>query len=186
MYSTCIVYYDEKMTPFQIMKCGVPQGSILGPLLFLIYLNDLHNSSKLLNFILFADDTNLFYSHTNIRYLFNTVNQELKQINEWFKANKLSLNVKKTKYTLFCKPNKIDDIPLKLPILNINNVDVKRDDNMKFLGVILDESLTWKKHIQTIETKISKNLGILYKAKPFLNFSCLKNLYFSYVHSYVT
>ena len=118
--------------------------------------------SKLLNFILFADDTNLFYSHSDIKYLFNIVNQELKLISKWFKENKLSLNFSKTKYTLFCKANKTDNIPLKLPFLNINNVNINREDNMKFLGVILDESLTWKKHIQTIETKIYKNLEVSY------------------------
>ena len=181
----CIAY-DDTMTLLQLIKCGVPQGSILGPLLFLIYINDLHNSSKMLKFILFADDTNLFYSHTNIKDLFKTVNQELAHINEWFKANKLSLNISKTKYVLFYNRYKTDDIPLRLPSLKINNVNIKREKTIKFLGVILDESLTWNKHIQTLENKISKNLGILYKAKRYLNFQCLKKLYFSFIHSYLT
>ncbi|XP_057302747.1 uncharacterized protein LOC130636914 [Hydractinia symbiolongicarpus] len=121
----CIAY-DDKLTLFQLIKCGA-QGSILGPLLFLIYINDLHNSSKMLRFILFADDANLFYSHTNIVDLFKTANQELAHINEWFKANKLSLNISKTKYVLFYNRYKTDNIPLKLPSLKINNVNIKNN-----------------------------------------------------------
>ena len=85
------------------MICGVPQGSILGPLLFLMYINDLPNASKVLDPIMFADDTNLFYSHYDIKTLFNTVNEELKKLVIWFTSNKLSLNIKKTKYTFFHK-----------------------------------------------------------------------------------
>ena len=80
--------------------CGVPQSSILGPLLLLLYVNDLHNSTAL-DPIMFADDTNLFYEHNDLKTLFSLVNQELQKINEWFEANKLSLNVDKKKNTLF-------------------------------------------------------------------------------------
>jgi len=144
--------------------CGVPQGSILGPLLFLIYINDLHKSSSALNCILFADDTNLFYSSKNIKTIFHTVNNELTHINEWFKANKLSLNITKTKYTLFMKSSRADNLPLKLPNLNINKISINRAYSMKFLGIIIDEHLNWKEHIKLIENKTSKNLGIMYKA----------------------
>ena len=80
--------------------CGLPQGLILGPLLFLLYVNDLHNSAAL-DPIMFADDTNLFYEHSDLKTLFSLVNQELQKINEWSEANKLSVNVEKTKYSLF-------------------------------------------------------------------------------------
>ena len=99
------------------MWCPTLQGSILGPLLFLIYVNDLFKSSEILNPIMFADDTNLFFSNKNITTLFKTVNEELTHVNKWFKVNKLSLNSSKTKYTFFHKPNISDDIPLKLPML---------------------------------------------------------------------
>ena len=87
----------DKQTNIETITCGVPQGSILGSLLFLIFVNDLHEVTKYLDPITFADDTNLFYSHKNIKTLFQIVNSELNLVNEWFLANKLSLNVKKNK-----------------------------------------------------------------------------------------
>ena len=82
-------------TDLETITCRAPQGSILGPLLFLIFVNDLHKVTKYLDPIMFADDTNLFYSHKNITTLFQIVNSELKLVHEWFLANKLSLNAKK-------------------------------------------------------------------------------------------
>ena len=167
--------YDQNQTKMNYITCGVPQGSILGPLLFLIYVNDLNNVSDLLDPIMFADDTNLFYSHSNIKILFDTVNRELCKLNNWFHANKLSLNVSKTKYTFFHKLRQNINIPLVLPNLSINGITVKRERSIKFLGVF-----------QTIENKISKNIGMLFKAKFLLNQKCLKSIYFSFIHCYLT
>ena len=179
-----ISFAENKTETLQI-RCGVPQGSILGPLLFLLYVNDLSKASKMLNSIMFDDDTNLFYSHRNIITLFQIVNTELVYLNEWFRCNKLSLNTDKTKYTFFHKLSKTDHIPLILPKLKINNEYIERETSIKFLGVILDENLTWNKHIHVIENKISKNIGILFKAKYILNQKCLKSIYFSFIHSYI-
>ena len=115
------ILYDDFKTEVKIAKCGVPQGSILGPLLFLISVNDLSNSTKILDPVLFADDTNVFCSDNNIKTLFETANQELSQINAWLLANKLSLNVEKTKYVLFHKCTDQENIPLKLPLLQLNS-----------------------------------------------------------------
>ena len=134
--------FDNKNTPFANITCGGPQGSILGPLLFLIYVNDLCSASNISDPIMFVDDTNLFYSHQNISSLFMTVNNELDKIGEWFKANKLSLNVKKTKYTFFQKNSIKDDIPLKLPALKIANREIERTNAIKFLGILLDENIS--------------------------------------------
>ena len=89
---------------------------------------------------MFADDTNLFFTHKDIRYLFQIVNQELENINQWFISNKLSLNIKKTKYSFFHKPSQKENIPLHLPKLIINSYEIQRSESIKFLGVLLDEN----------------------------------------------
>ena len=121
---------------------------------------------------MFADDTNLFCSHKNIKTLFQIVNSELKLVTEWFLANKLSLNAKKkkTKYVLFHKVTMCDSLPLQLPAMTLNNIEIKRENSVKFLGVIIDENLTWKNHIKVVESKISKNIGVLYRASHLLDF----------------
>ena len=134
------ISYDDFKTETKIDKCGVSQGSIQGPLLFLIFVNDFNNSISVLDPVLFADDTNLFCYNNNIRALFETANQGLSQINHWFLANKLSSNVGKTKSTLFHKFT--DHIPLKLPSLQLNGNVIERENYLKFLGVIFDEHLT--------------------------------------------
>ena len=165
--------------------CGVPQGSILELLLFLLYVNDLRNSSAL-DSIMFPDDTNLFYEHKDLKTLFTLVNQELQKINEWFGANKLSLNVGKTKYSLFHKPSRKADLSLLLPRLLIKKHKVERLKSINFLGVLLDENLSWKDHIKYIENKVAKNIGLLYRAKLFLDKNSLLTLYYSYIHTYLS
>ena len=117
---------------------------------------------------------------------------ELENISEWFKANKLSLNIKKTNYTLFHRSSTKDELPLKLPDLKFANSPLKRQTSIKFLGVMLDENISWKEHIEnktvkqqkTVENKLSKNIGLLCKAKQLLDNESLKIIYFPYIHSY--
>ena len=95
------VCINDNKSLYKELLCGVPQGSLLGPLLFSIYINDLDKSSEILSLILFADDSNLFYSHKNVDNLINTVNRELIHVSNWIKANKLSINIDKTSFMLF-------------------------------------------------------------------------------------
>ena len=169
-----VTYNGEKSTSRHI-TCGVPQGSILGPLLFLIYINDLSTVSKDLFSILFADDSNMFIAGKNINDLSSKMNLALKDIQEWLCANKLSLNVLKTHYMVFTTQRKV--VPdIKLVIFNSV---IERVYVTKFLGVQIDSKLNWKDHIKYIRKKLSKSVGIMYKARKKLTKPSLINLYYS-------
>ena len=146
------------------ISCGVPQRSILGPLLFLIYINDLCNVCKSTLPILFADDTNLFKSSQHISIIENVLNEELKNISLWLKVNKLSLNVKKTHFIVFTKRKKFNE-SIKLLI---DNQTIEEVRSTKCLGVIIDKKLTWKDHIDYVAGKVSRAIGMMVRAKKYL------------------
>ena len=173
------VYLNEVRSIKLPIICGVPQGSILGPLLFLLYINDLSTVTKLLTFIMFADDTNIFISGKDLNNITSITNTELKNISTWFSANLLSLNIKKTNYILFGN-KKHPDISL-----SINNENIARVYQTKFLGVIIESHLKWNAHITSISNKISKTIGILNKAKHILATNHLKMLYRSLIEPYL-
>ena len=110
------VQYHGCDSAFQKVSCGVPQGSILGPLLFLLYINDITNVSVILHLILFADDTSVFFSHHDPTSLTNIIQTELQKLSLWFKANKLSLNIDKTKFMVFTPRQKRNKLNISLVI----------------------------------------------------------------------
>jgi hypothetical protein len=179
--------HNEKST-LESIKCGVPQGSILGPILFLIYINDIKNSTSL-SVLCFADDTTVSYSSHDIPNLYNTMNRELEALNQWFRANKLCLNVNKTKYIIF-RPTTITLLPENIQI-KINDQPIERIGNnmnnkaFKFLGIHIDENITWKAHINNICTKISRSNYIINKVKNVLPKSCLLTLYQSIIQCHI-
>lgn len=162
-----------------LIKCGVPQGSILGPLLFLLYINDLDFISKIITLIMFADDTNIFISGHNLESLSLIANTELKKLGHWFSANLLSLNIKKTNYILFSN-TQLPNIPLRL-----NTDSVIRVYETKFLGVVIQSNLKWNTHIGIVKNKICKSIGIMNKAKNILASAHLKILYHSLIEPYL-
>ena len=161
------------------ISCGVPQGSILGPLLFLLYINDLPNCSNNLHFCLFADDTSILFKTNDPQNAIPSVNRELVIVCNWFKANKLSLNVKKTNFILFHQLyNKFPDLKIC-----IDGQLVSQTNSVKFLGLNLDPNLNWKNHVNTLCNKIAQTIGILFKIRCFVPQRILINLYHSLILS---
>jgi hypothetical protein len=160
---------------------GVPQGSVLGPKLFIMYINDLCDVSKLLKCVLFADDTSLYCSGKDIEQLLDKVENELTILKKWFDINKLSLNLKKTKFIIFGNKKINEQAKLK-----INDVEIERVNENTFLGTIIDNKLNWKPQINNIKSKISKTIAILYKIKNILNQNSLYILYCSLILPYIT
>ena len=109
----------------------------------------------------------------------------MEKITQWFKANKLSTNIKKTKFTLFHNFFIKDDIPVKLPALTVGGNNIEGTSSIKFLGVMLDEHTSWIDHIRTVEKKIAKNIGLPYRVSQFLNENSFKTVYFLFIHSYL-
>jgi hypothetical protein len=173
------VQYNNYKSSLQTITCGVPQGSILGPILFLLYINDIHNSTTLLKIILFADDTTLTFKHKNINELMRIVNVELGKIADWMKSNKLSINISKTFYVLF-RPTKniIPNIAL-----SIDGNEIVKVSSIKFLGITIDDKLSWKVHIKNLECKISALIGILSKIRYKINSDVSNLIYEAFIMS---
>ena len=167
---------DNIKSEYIPITTGIPQGSILSPLLFIIYLNDISFSSKLFKFIVYADDTTLFANFSNLNKN-NKLNKELAEISTWLKVNKLSLNSAKSKFMIFRKPQK----QIKLPIVKINRIQIECVDNFNFLGVVIDKNLTWKNHLNKVSNKIVWIIGIMNKLKFTLPQNILINIYNSLI-----
>ena len=175
------VIYNEQESEMKETLCGVPQGSIRGPLLFLIYINDLPSASNLFMPILFADDTNLFCNGPNPGELIEKINEELKPIYKWVNVCKLSLNIEKTNFMLFTPRN---FSCLKETVV-INNRPIKEVCHIKFLGVIIDNKLKWKDHIGYISKKSAKGIGVIIKAREVFDKITLLSIYNSLILLYI-
>ena len=176
------VFHNGVASDMKTLTCGVPQGSVLGPLLFLIYVNDLPNISDKLRFFLFADDTNIYYDSHDLIELEKTVNQELRKLSQWLNINRLALNVGKTNFVIFRANKKI----YHNVTLIMNRKAIEQKDHVKYLGVLMDEHLNWKKQIANVTKKISRGIGILAKLRCYLDPKLLKNIYYCIVYSHLS
>ena len=155
---------------------------MLGPLLFLVYINDIANSSKLIQFQLFADDTCIFYSHKNKIVLENTLNSELAKVSNWLIANKLSLNVEKSNVLTFRNKNSNNDAILDL---SINEQKLTEKVYAKYLGVLFDKKLTWQYQTEHICSKLIKGNAMLAKLRHFIPKKTIKNVYNALIQTHL-
>ena len=162
---------------------GVPQGSVLGPMLFLIYINDLPGSIGLNSLpMLFADDTTIICTHRDPLLFNECVENSIRGLTKWFKANLLTLNLEKTKFVQFVtKPSHS-----VINRINLDHHHISTTRSTSFLGLFLDDSLTWHSHIDKICTKIKTGCYVLRSLKSCLLLNNLKMIYFSYIHSVIT
>ena len=181
----CINGDDSEM---RNLNCGIPQGSVLGPLLFILYINDLHNSTALLTY-LFADDTSFQMSSTSLNNLITVTNDELKKVAKWFEANKLTVSISKTKYMIFLPRNNMNipvELQVKIGCQTIERIGSDMPDKcFKFLGHILDDKLSWESHIRNIQSKISAGNFALARVKKTLPTSIKNLLYNSLIKSHL-
>ena len=177
------VLFNKTKSDLAIITTGIPQGSILGPLLFSIYVNDIINSSDKLQYLLYADDTTLYFNreHFTPHNANLEINNELSKVMNWLKLNKLSLNVQKTKYMTFHKSQK-NVTPLNL---SIDDIPIDSVDEFNYLGIILHERLTWKNHINMVTNKIAKVSGILNRLKHIFPQNVLLSLYHTLIISQI-
>ena len=172
------VKLDNEKSEVCLVEYGVPQGSILGPLLFLLYINDLSSATNL--FVkLFADDTFLCAQNKDAKLLEEEVNSELDKVYNWMCSNRLTLNISKSKYMIISNKRKKE--PLSI---NINDTELEQCDSYKYLGVLFDKDLNWKPHIEYICGKISKSVGGLAMLRHRTSISVLREVYHALINSY--
>ena len=165
------------------IKCGVPQGSTLGPLLFLIYINDLHLCLKKSQASHFADDTCIMHASNKLKTLESNLNMDLKYVSDWLKANRLSLNIGKTKLLIFHPYQKklnMENIYFKL-----NGTKLTRSNCVNYLGMQIDEHLSWNSHVNLLSKNLSRANGILAKLRHFVPKHILTSVYYAIFYSHV-
>lgn len=167
-----------------IIKHGVPQGSVLGPLLFLIYINDLFHAIKFGEVHHFADDTNLLHVNKNLKHLQKACQSDIKRLCYWLNANKISMNTSKTEYIIF-KPRRKSTHNFNFK-LKINGKRINSSVMIKYLGISLDSDLSWRSHINLINSKLKRANAILSKLRHYVTRNTLRQVYFALFHSHLS
>ena len=171
---------QTEYSKYQAIKYGTPQRSCLGPLLFLIFTNDLHKQLHHCSCILFADDTTLYKAHKNLVYLQWCIQDDMNRIMKYFRINKLTLNLNKTVCVLFQKNMQCKEITLQLDTHTIRN-----SPETKFLGMTLDQKLTWSSHVNQLVLRLNRNLNLLKLSRNMLNKESKLLVYSSHLESHM-
>ena len=169
-----------RKSTLKLLSCGVPQGTILGPLLFLLYINDLPNCLQFSQTRMYADDTSLTFASTDVNHLNNCLNYDLSKVYTWLSANKLTLNLTKTEFMLIASRQKLSSISER-PSLTINDMAVEQVASAKSLGVYIDQTLNWECHNEDISKKIASTIGAIKRIRHLMPFNILINVYHSLV-----
>ena len=176
------VSIEGKSSSRRSLKYSVPQGSILGPLLFIIYINDIPNIHKTAKFILYADDANIILTGNNMQEIETQFDELSSTLVKWVKYNGLSLNIKKTNYLIFTRKKNLD---LKGFVPKIFGMSIEHKSVARFLGVLIDDKLTWSHHIAALKSKMSRYVGISYKLRNILPLSARKMIFNSQFQSHL-
>ena len=166
------------------MSIGVPQGSVLGPILFLLYINDIDNASDFKT-RLFADDTCLSLSNFSLSDLETRCNIELVNVNEWMSCNRLTINPNKSKVLIVNRSRNKPNGLLNNFELNIGHSKLESADSVNYLGILIDSKLSWEPQVNRVLNKISKGAGILSKLRHFVPKSILRSVYFSLFYAHL-
>ena len=176
---------NGNMSNSRSVSCGVPQGSNLGPLLFLIYINDLPNCLSTASPRMFADDTNVSLASSTLHELENVLNQELQNLNIWLKVKKLSLNIAKTEYMIIGSRQRLNvNVDGNINI-TINDKPVKKVNETETLGMTIDQHLTWGRHVEEISKKISSAIGALKRIRPTITIDVANKIYKAIIQSHI-
>ena len=177
------VKYNNVQSQSKSIICGVPKGYIMGPLLFLLYINDLSSVSERLLSFMFADDTSMLIHGKDVSLLEEEMNTELCKVTTWLKLNKLSLDIAKTHSMLFSNSPKCTG---RKNLIEIDGIIIETVNCTKFRGVIVDNKLTCTQHINELCNKVAKGIGIIRKFRHILNRKTLVNLYYTFIFPYLS
>ena len=178
---------NGKVSKIESVTCRVPQGSCLGPLLFIIYINDLYLQMKLCDVNMYADDLCLMFESDSVTHINDIVNKDLSNLKPWLQGNKLSLNVAKTNSLVVGSRKRLNDISVDKvakPSFEVGEENMSTVENIKYLGVMVDNHLSWDKQISTVTKKVSRGLGMLPFSKKYLPIITVQKMYRSFVEPY--
>ena len=176
------VMFKESLSEKFKVNFGTPQGSVLGPLLYIVLSNDLPKCLKFCRAVMFADDTTIYVSGNYVRFLYKKINEDLKKLTQWFRDNSLSLNSEKTSYILFKNVNRNPNFEGNI---YIGSKTINKVSHTKFLGVNIDEHLSWNTHVQNLALKLTSGVYSLNMARNMLSVESKKLIYFSNVYSHL-